>query len=361
MDFKTLLQNEDRIVFRCISGSNAYGTAHENSDTDIKGIFMVPSLDYFGFDKELKQVSDDTNDTVYYSLRRFIELALDANPNIIELLFMPDECELKTSSYFDYLKHNRDLFITKKAFDSHINYAMAQIRKAKGKNKWVNNPQPEEPPRKEDYCWFLDGDNNTPYPFRPMPLSEKGIDLNRCHVAAMEHVSEVFRLYDYGDKAKGVFRNGMLVCESIPKKHEQEKFIGLLIYHKHEYDRAKRDHENYWAWVENRNQHRWKSQELGLIDYDAKNMMHTFRLLISGKHILEHGTPLVRFTGENLLFLKSILNGEFRYEELIQRAEGLVSEMHIKKQNSCLHEEPDIKKAQNLLRQITKDWENDNA
>jgi predicted nucleotidyltransferase len=39
------LQNlqRKRILFDCVSGSRAYGTAHADSDTDIRGIFAQPA------------------------------------------------------------------------------------------------------------------------------------------------------------------------------------------------------------------------------------------------------------------------------------------------------------------------------
>jgi predicted nucleotidyltransferase len=43
-------------------------------------------------------VSDDRGNVVYYSIRRVIELLTQANPNILELLFMPDDCVRKTST-----------------------------------------------------------------------------------------------------------------------------------------------------------------------------------------------------------------------------------------------------------------------
>jgi predicted nucleotidyltransferase len=85
------------ILFECIAGSRAYGTANANSDEDTRGIFAVPASEYLNLDRPPDQVSDERGNVVYYSLRRVIELLTQANPNILELLFMPDDCVLKTS------------------------------------------------------------------------------------------------------------------------------------------------------------------------------------------------------------------------------------------------------------------------
>jgi predicted nucleotidyltransferase len=39
-----------------------------------------------------EQVSDASNDVVYYELKRFIELLYRNNPNLLELLSSPADC-----------------------------------------------------------------------------------------------------------------------------------------------------------------------------------------------------------------------------------------------------------------------------
>ena len=149
------------VLFRGIVGSRAYGTQNANSDMDVRGIFVVPSAEYARLAQPPKQVADERNDRTYYSLVRFCELMSEANPTTIEMLFLPDDCILKTSPAHSMLVDNRGLFVTQKAVDSHLGYALSQIKKARGTNKRVWNPWPEEPPQAEDYCLFL-GDAKGP-------------------------------------------------------------------------------------------------------------------------------------------------------------------------------------------------------
>ncbi len=79
------LRNRNLIILECISGSKAYGTHLPTSDTDIKGVFVLPEEAYFGMNCT-EQVSDESNDVVYYELKRFIELLYRNNPNLMELL-----------------------------------------------------------------------------------------------------------------------------------------------------------------------------------------------------------------------------------------------------------------------------------
>ncbi len=194
-------------------------------------------------------------------------------------------------------------------------------------------------------------------PMRPKPIAETVIELAQCHAATLEHATGMYRIYHYGAEAKGVFRGGAVVCESIPIDDEQRCFIGLLSDNEPAYDRAVRDHRNYWDWRENRNEMRWETQESGAVDYDTKNMMHTFRLLLSGESILRDGVPIVRFEGEVRKFLQDIRNGKFSYEELIEQAEAKATLLGTLCEKCELPEQVDKSKAEALLKKITTDWE----
>lgn len=306
------------VLFRGIVGSRAYGTWNANSDTDIRGVFAVPSVAYARLAQPPKQVSDERNDKTYYSLVRFCELMAEANPTTMEMLFLPENCILKTTPAYSKLVSNRELFVTRKAVDSHLGYALSQIKKAKGTNKRVWNPWPKEPPRAEDYCLFLDDAKG-----RAIPVRDAGIDLSRCKVKRLvgNWTADLFALFDYGEAAGGgVFRGGMLV-ETNDAILDPTKRIGILIYNEQAFVSAKRQHREYWEWRQNRNEARWTAQECGQLDYDAKNMMHLVRLLMSGESIVTAGCPIVRFSGSRLETLLSIRRGEWTFDEIMAFAD----------------------------------------
>ncbi len=158
-----------------------------------------------------------------------------------------------------------------------------------------------------------------------------------------------------------MFRDGNLVCEPIPAGDEAERCIGLLLYHRAGHQSALADHRHYWEWRRNRSERRWQSQERGDLDFDAKNMAHTFRLLLSGEHILRHGQPLVRFAGAPLALLRDILEGRLGYDTLIGMAEDKLADLARLHAASTLPERPDRARAEALLRRITDRWERDHA
>jgi predicted nucleotidyltransferase len=348
------------VLFECVAGSRAYGTNTATSDEDVRGIFAVAAGAYLNLVRPADQIADERGNVVYYSLRRVIELLTQANPNVLELLFMPEDCIVKSSPEMAALIEQRGLFISKKCLQTHSGYAVAQIRKARGQNKWVNNPKARPAPVKEEYCYIIpwrgDSDGGGP-PSRPVPLAHVGWALDEYHAARVEHTRDVYRLYHYGKDAKGVFRGSMLVCESIPKSDEPTHFAGFLIYNEQAWKQALVEHQNYWAWRRDRNDARWQQQERGELDFDAKNMMHTVRLLLSGRSIMQSGAPIVRFAGDDLALLMSIRQGQRPFEEIMQIAEGLLADCERLAAGADLPQECDAQAAAAVLQELTAGWE----
>ena len=72
------LHTQNLLLLEAVSGSRAYGLATPESDTDIKGVFYLPKSMFYGMEY-IPQISNETNDIVYYELGRFIELLLQSN------------------------------------------------------------------------------------------------------------------------------------------------------------------------------------------------------------------------------------------------------------------------------------------
>ena len=131
------LKSGELIILECISGSRAYGLDTPSSDTDIKGVFLLPKEDFYGLNY-VPQVNNETNDIVYYELRRFLELLSQNNPNILELLNTPEEAILYRHPFLAEIKP--EIFLSKLCKDTFGNFALSQIKKAKGLKKKIMNP-----------------------------------------------------------------------------------------------------------------------------------------------------------------------------------------------------------------------------
>ena len=108
----------------------------------------------------------------------------------------------------------------------------------------------------------------------------------------------------------------------------------------------------YWEWVEKRNKERYENTVRHGKNYDAKNMLHVFRLLQMAEEIARTGTLQVR--RPNREFLLQIRRGEFEYAELLAQAEQLVGQVEAAFAGSALPEAPDKAAAEATLRQVRR-------
>lgn len=356
-----LLAHPRHLIATVLSGSRAYGTANADSDEDLKGLFALPAKAYLAISPPPPQLADARGDVVYYSLRRALELLGQGNPNLLELVYAPTDCVRLETRVFARLRERRNLFLSKSLVRGHVGYALGQIRKARGQHKWINQPQPQAPPQREEFCWVITAAalaaGADPLQLRPVPLAQTGIDLQQHHASHLPHAREAWRLYHFGEAADGVFSGGRILHRSISLEDERARFAGLLFFHEQAFDQARTEHQNYWTWRRERNESRWRQQESGELDFDAKNLMHTVRLLHSGLQILEAGEPRVRFEGQDLQTLLDIRNGRWTYERILEYAESMRLRCDSLLATSALPEHCAMAQVETLLEELTELWE----
>lgn len=115
------LRKKDLLLFEAISGSKAYGLDTPQSDTDIRGVFVLPEEEYYGL-HYVDQLSNKSNDIVYYELRRFVELLSKNNPNMLELLNMPEDCILYKHPLYKHFK--AEDFLSRQCLATFAGYAL---------------------------------------------------------------------------------------------------------------------------------------------------------------------------------------------------------------------------------------------
>ena len=99
------------------------------SDVDIRGIF-IPHRKFLLGNQHVDEFKDPNDeDTVYFSLEKFIRLALECNPNVVEQLFVRDEDILYMNDIGRELRNLRHHFISKNAFARFGSYAHAQLKR----------------------------------------------------------------------------------------------------------------------------------------------------------------------------------------------------------------------------------------
>ncbi|MFD7443151.1 DNA polymerase beta superfamily protein [Streptomyces sp. NPDC059909] len=117
----------DHTVYSCVMGSRAFGLATDDSDTDRRGVFLAPTPLYWRFEKPPTHVEGPADEQFSWELERFCELALRANPNILECLHSPLVEHIDdTGRELLALRH---AFLSRQAHETFVRYAVGQRRK----------------------------------------------------------------------------------------------------------------------------------------------------------------------------------------------------------------------------------------
>ena len=313
------LHAENLILFEAISGSHAYGLATPQSDTDIKGVFYLPHRLYYGLDY-LPQISDAGNDTTYYELGRFVELLLASNPTALELLAAPHDTIRQRVPLMDALQPA--WFVSKTCQQTFAGYAWGQIKKARGLNKKINAPVAAKTP--QDFCHIIDGARSLPL---AAWLARTGREQQRIGLVRINHARDFYAVYYDANGSRGyrgiqrkAGATGLCAASVAP----DDTPVAHLAYNADGYSAHCRSLAEYQQWTRERNPARYASTEAHGQGYDAKNLMHTIRLLETARDIARFGEIRVRRANRDELL--AIKRGAFTCEALLARAEALVQE-----------------------------------
>ena len=372
-------------LYLVIRGSHAYGTNVETSDTDYAGVFIQSMDDILG-NKYTEQINDDTNDTVIYEIRRFLELLGSNNPTVLELLNTPEDCIIYKDPAFDLILNDKEKFITKICAKSFGGYAKQQISKAKGQNK-KQNWEKDKVTRKEvlDFVYVIEGEKSIPWKVwnEDFKYDEKFIGVvnvpnardiyavyfdevaNMCFSESVpEDVRESAKYLrkeselSMGFGYKGLVKTGegvnsaesnQLRLSSIPKSEEP---ICVITYNKDGYTQHCNDYKSYQTWLDQRNESRWVDVKSHGQKIDGKNMLHCKRLMEMAKEIAKGEGIIVR--RPNAKDLIAIRKGEVDLQTLIDSVEKEIIEVDKLFDNSELPDSIDIEFINNLIVKIRK-------
>ncbi|OGS71679.1 MAG: nucleotidyltransferase [Flavobacteria bacterium RIFCSPLOWO2_12_FULL_31_7] len=334
------LRTQNLLLFEVISGSKSFGLNTPTSDTDIKGVYYLPLNEFYGLNY-IPQISNETNDEVYYEIGRFVELLLKNNPNILEILASPEDCILYKHPLMEQLQLKD--FLSKLCKDSFAGYAITQIKKARGLNKKIVNPIAKERKSLLHFCSILQGYNSVA---AIDWLSENNLQQENCGLINVPNAKGVYALFYDKNKSlgyKGILKNELSNEVSLSSILKDEKEIAYLSCNLEGYSKYCKDYAEYWEWMEKRNEERYNTNKQHGKNYDSKNMMHTIRLLQTAEQILATGNLNIRVNNrEELLAIKA---GEMEYDDLLQKADDLIASIENLNETSNLPEFPNSEKA----------------
>ncbi len=297
------------ILILTTGGSIAYGTNVASSDIDIRGVTLENKQDIMGL-SGFEQFEDKPTDTVIYSLKKFISLCLNCNPNVLEILGTKQEHLLVISKEGEMLRNNVDLFLSKRAIQSFGSYATAQLRRLQN---------------------ALARDN--------YPHAEKEQHILNSIIGQMEHMQRVYKSFTDSDIS-------LYIDESDREDMDTEIFIDVNLKHY-----PLRDLKNIYSDMNNivkdyskLNHRNSKKDELHL----NKHAMHLIRLLVTGTEILQ-GKGVNTYREKERAFFLDIRSGKYSYNEIFEMVDGYEHEFKMAAASTCLPDRPDYKGIEELM------------
>lgn len=130
----------ERVIYRCIIGSQAYGLAEAESDVDRRGIYLPYADLHWSLFGVPEQLENDETQEAYWELQKFLILALKANPNVLECLYTP--LIEKATPLAEELLGMKSIFLSRLVYQTYNGYVMSQFKKMQadlrnhGKVKW---------------------------------------------------------------------------------------------------------------------------------------------------------------------------------------------------------------------------------
>ena len=129
-DSQVTAQRDDlfqRVIYRCVVGSRAFGLDDEESDTDYRGIFLPTADSHWSLYGVPDQLECDETQEHYWELQRFLVLALKANPNVLECLYTPLIEHITPLA--QELLAMRSAFLSRMVYQTYNGYVMSQFKK----------------------------------------------------------------------------------------------------------------------------------------------------------------------------------------------------------------------------------------
>lgn len=338
-----------------VAGSRAYGIHRADSDVDVKGVAIPPARYLHGFLLRFEQADAPSHMTPFipllgeeeraavaqtklegsiYELRKFLNLASDNNPNILDVLFCRDAEVRLVTPLGERLRAARELFLSAKARHTFSGYAAAQLKRIKGHRQWLLNPPTHKPTRAE-----FGLPEHTLIPADQLAAAQAAVrkqidrwelDLSGVSDAEIIHIQEQLSsvIAEIG-AALGYSSNDEVRWQAAARTVGLDDNLVLVMQREREYEAAARHFRQYEEWKKSRNPARAALEEKH--GMDTKHAGHLVRLLRMGKEILLTGKVNVwrgpdggPGDAEELL---AIRNGAWSYDQLVEWAEAQDKEL----------------------------------
>lgn len=409
------------LLLRTITGSRLYGTEYELgenpldenyvSDYDFRGVFLAPASDFISIESDIGDVAQIVNDDdeEYFELRKFVSMALECNPNIMDILFAPDDAILYQNEIIKPIFENKNAFLSKKAADGFAGYAQSQLSRMQNHRKFLV----EYPEIYNVEILLSQGFKNGDIDFQWIADKFSGKLANKItgetasdHVVldryltmdefkemysivfdieryAKPHIKNYMTVYDRDfnkseksyqdsvikllekkgsykevrgglirltDEGRGIFHNAGTLIKKTARP--DGRFLAMASVDTANYKADLKRVDDLWSWRCARNEKRAILEEK--FGYDTKHAMHLYRLMVGAQSLVRDGVYNPRLSGDELKTVKKIREGALSYDEVLKLAKDASEEVKriIESGESKLPERPDIKRINNIMLEI---------
>lgn len=130
----------EHTIYAAVVGSRAFGLDTDASDTDTRGVYVAPTEAFWSLGKPPMHVDGPEPEWFSWEVERFCELALKANPNLLEVIHSP--LVVEQTPLGEELVALRRSFLSQLAYQTYSGYVLSQFKKLEadfrrdGSPKW---------------------------------------------------------------------------------------------------------------------------------------------------------------------------------------------------------------------------------
>ncbi|HUH05422.1 MAG TPA: nucleotidyltransferase domain-containing protein [Kofleriaceae bacterium] len=290
-------------VIDAVVGSRAWGLADETSDVDRRGVFVLPFPWTTGLVEPPLELSSTDGSETYWEVGKAVRQALRADPNTLEMLFLPGARALDELGA--WLLEARDAFVSIEIYGTFGRYALSQLARLRQSSRLAEH-------RALLLEWLA---------AEPLDLDAAAARLARAtEIQAPTPAEAVHRAREYIKQLySSLYDQGLLA------ERNYEALVALA--------RAGTDFE--------------LPRELR-----PKNAYNLLRLIATATEWLRDGEPTFEVRAPLRDELVAIKRGEVPLAEVIARADAMTAELEAARRVTRLPERADVGTADRVLRRI---------
>jgi predicted nucleotidyltransferase len=293
------------VILDATVGSHAWGLADDESDVDRRGVFALPFPWTQGLVAPPEDLVSADGSSTYWAARKAVRQALRADPNTLEMLFLPSAQALDPIG--EWLLTERDAFVSVEIYGTFGRYALGQLRRLEQGLRLA-----------EHRAVVLEWLHAEP------TLTLDGVAERLAKVAMRAMPSEADRVHQAKQYIKQLYRS--LADQGLLEANEFAALVRFAQTKAADFDLPR--------------------------ELRPKNAYNLVRLLATATRWLREGTPTFEVEGNLRSRLLAIKKGEVSLDEVLAEAEAMAPELERARDASSLPRRPDVGRADALLRRV---------